>query len=139
MKSKLVAQLLADLGVVKTHSRPYTSDDNPFSEAHFKTLKYCPSFPKNFGSLEDARAFCRQFFKWYNQEHRHSGINWLTPETVHYGESDRVLLKRDIVLSAAFEKYPARFKHKQPSAGTVPDAVWINPPKLALKGTAVAA
>lgn len=139
MKSKLVAQLLADLGVVKTHSRPYTSDDNPFSESQFKTLKYCPAFPKNFGSIEDARVFCKAFFKWYNQEHRHSGINWLTPENVHYGKADAVLFKREQTLESAFKRHPCRFKNKKPSAGIVPEAVWINPPKNEQKETIVAA
>ncbi len=139
MKSKVVAQLLADLGVVKTHSRPYTSDDNPFSESHFKTLKYCPAFPKNFGSLEDARGFCKPFFKWYNQEHRHSGVNWLTPESVHYGKAGAVLLQRERTLETAFKKHPSRFKNKKPSAGIVPEAVWINPPKNEQKETTMVA
>ena len=85
MKSKLVAQMLADLEVTKTHSRPYVSNDNPYSEAQFKTLKYCPQFPGSFSCIQDSRSFCQYFFNWYNKEHRHSGIAMLTPEQVHYG------------------------------------------------------
>lgn len=129
MKSKSVAHLLSDLGVTKTHSRPYTSDDNPFSESQFKTLKYCPQFPGRFGCIEDAKTFCRSFFRWYNQEHRHSGINRLTPEMLHYGRADRVLENRARVLATAFEKHPHRFKRKLPQAGKKPKSVWINPPK----------
>lgn len=131
MKSKRVAYLLADLGVTKSHSRPYTSDDNPFSESQFKTLKYCPEFPERFGCIEDAKAFCRAFFKWYNNEHRHSGINRLTPQMVHYGEADKVLAHRNRVLADAFVKHPNRFKHRIPNAGKLHQAVWINPPKEA--------
>ena len=94
MKSKPVAFLLSDLGVTKTHSRPYSSDDNPYSESHFKTLKYCPQFPGRFACIEDAKAFCRAFFNWYNNEHRHSGINRLTPASLHYGQADKVLEKK---------------------------------------------
>lgn len=129
MKSKLVAQLMADLGITKTHSRPYTSDDNPFSESQFKTLKYCPQFPDKFGCIEDASAFCRRFYSWYNNEHRHSGINWLTPKMVHYGEADKVLEQRNRTLAAAFDKHPERFKGRLPSAGQLHQAVWINPPE----------
>lgn len=129
MKSKVVAHLLSDLGVTKTHSRPYTSDDNPFSEAQFKTLKYCPQFPDRFGCIEDAKVFCRAFFQWYNHEHRHSGINRLTPESLHYGKAITVLQNRDEVLAQAFAKHPERFKNQAPSAGDLPKAVWINPPK----------
>ena len=91
MKSKVVALLLSDLGVTKSHSRPYVSDDNPFSEAQFKTLKYRPDFPERFGSIQDAKAFCRDFFHWYNNVHYHSGLNWLTPATVHDGRTDRIV------------------------------------------------
>jgi len=131
MRSKVVAHLLSDLGVgvTKTHSRPYTSDDNPFSEAQFKTLKYCPQFPERFGCIEDAQTFCRTFFKWYNNEHRHSAINRLTPQSVQYHQANDVLKQRDLVLAQAFERHPERFKHQPPTAGTVPLAVWINPPK----------
>ena len=129
MKSKRVAFLLADLGVTKSHSRPYTSDDNPFSEAQFKTLKYCPEFPERFGCIEDAKAFCRAFFKWYNNEHRHSGINRLTPQMVHTGSAQRVLKQRNNVLSEAFKHHPERFKYREPDAGSLHQAVWINPPE----------
>tara|TARA_Y100000588_G_C14176922_1_gene891810 strand:- start:41 stop:1069 length:1029 start_codon:yes stop_codon:yes gene_type:complete len=130
MKSKLIANLLADLGITKTHSRPYTSNDNPFSEANFKTLKYCPSFPVRFGCQEDATHFCRAFFRWYNNEHKHSGINRLTPKSVHYGDAGFVLIHRNKVLNEAFEKNPARFKHRKPDAGRLPEEVWINPPQI---------
>jgi putative transposase len=129
MKSNLVAQLLASLGVTKSHSRPYVSDDNPFSESQFKTMKYRPDFPERFGSLEDALAFCRTFFDWYNREHHHSGIGYLTPEMVHYGLAKTVLNQRQIVLSAAFEQHPERFVNKHPQPAALPDAVWINPPQ----------
>lgn len=129
MKSKLVAQLMADLGVTKTHNRPYTSDDNPFSEAQFKTLKYCSLFPGEFGCIEDAKAFCRSFFRWYNQEHRHSGINWLTPDMVHTGKAQMVLERREQILGNAYKAHPIRFKYKKPNAGLLPESVWINPPK----------
>jgi len=130
MKSNCVAYLLADLGITKTHSRPYTSDDNPFSEAQFKTLKYCPEFPERFGCIEDAKAFGRAFFKWYNNEHRHSGINRLTPKSLHYGEAEKVLQRRNIALAEAFVKHPERFKNRLPNAGKIPEAAWINPPKV---------
>jgi putative transposase len=129
MKSKPVAFLLADLGITKTHSRPYTSDDNPFSEAQFKTLKYCPQFPKRFGCIQDAKAFCRAFFSWYNLEHRHTGINRLTPKMLHHGEAEQVIDNRNRTLAKAFLKTPARFKYKKPGAGDIPKAVWINKPE----------
>ncbi len=128
MTSKPVAFLLADLGVTKTHSRPYVSNDNPFSEAQFKTLKYRPTFPQNFGSPEDARAFCRPFFRWYNTEHRHSGIAFMSPQDVHYGRAEQILETRTATLNCAFETYPERFKGKQPTPKPLPAAVWINPP-----------
>lgn len=129
MNSKSVAQLLADMGVTKTHSRPHTSNDNPYSEAQFKTLKYCPDFPERFGSLEDARAFCRSFFRWYNEEHYHSGISLLTPATVHLGQADEVIQCRSAVLQAAYEAHPERFVRKKPTHAPLPAAAWINPPK----------
>jgi putative transposase len=128
MTSKVVAHLLADLGVTKTHSRPHVSNDNPYSEAQFKTLKYCPTFPDRFGSIQDARAFCQQFLNWYNKEHRHSGIALMTPEQVHYGLSNHVYEQRSEVLLKAFEKYPNRFRGKIPLPGKLPKAVWINKP-----------
>jgi putative transposase len=128
MKSKPVALLLADLGVTKTHSRPHVSNDNPFSESQFKTLKYRPDFPKRFGSLEDSRLFCQNFFEWYNTEHRHQGISLLTPETVHYGLADSVIAARQEVLQAAYASHPERFVRKPPVVLPLPEAVWINPP-----------
>ena len=130
MKSKAVQQLLSDLQVEKTHSRPRVSDDNPFSEAQFKTLKYCPQFPERFGSIEEARSFCRLFFQYYNREHYHSGINYLTPEMVHYRFSEEVVIQRNQVLSEAFAKHPERFRNKPPKAKNKPNAVWINKPDL---------
>ena len=128
MKSKAVALLLTDLGITKTHSRPHVSNDNPFSEAQFKTLKYRPEFPQRFGSLEDSRAFCRPFFRWYNTEHRHSGIAFMTPQDVHYGRATQILETRSATLNAAFEAHPERFKGKRPSPKSLPQTVWINPP-----------
>ena len=128
MKSREVALLLADLGVTKTHSRPHVSNDNPYSEAHFKTLKYRPEFPERFGSLEDARAFCRRFFEWYNNNHRHSGIGMMTPADVHHGRALRVRLGRARTLDAAYLRHPERFVRKPPAPPALPTAVWINPP-----------
>ena len=129
MTSKPVAYLLADLGITKSHSRPHVSDDNPFSEAQFKTLKYHPGFPPRFGSIEDARAFCRTFFGWYNGEHRHSGIGLLTPEVVHRGRGEEVRAARQAVLADAYTAHPERFVNKRPEPPPLPTAVWINPPK----------
>ena len=128
MRSKPVALLLADLGVTKTHSRPHVSNDNPFSESQFKTLKYRPDFPGRFGSLEDSRLFCQNFFEWYNTEHRHHGISLLTPETVHYDLADGVLAARQEVLQAAYASHPERFVRKPPVVLPLLEAVWINPP-----------
>jgi len=128
MCSKPVALLLADLGVTKTHSRPQTSNDNPYSEAQFKTLKYRPDFPERFGSIEDARAFSRGFFRWYNCEHYHTGIGLLTPETVHYGRAHEVIQKRSAVLAAAYAAHPERFVRNPPRPGAAPSAAWINRP-----------
>ena len=129
MKAKAVAQLLADLGITKTHSRPYTSCDNPFSESQFKTLKYRPEFPARFGSSDDARAFGAAFFPWYNQEHYHSGIAYLTPETVHYGRAAEVLAARQEGLLKAYAAHPERFPNGPPRVPDLPEGVWINPPK----------
>jgi putative transposase len=129
MKSGLVAQMLAELGVTKTHSRPHVSDDNPYSEAQFKTLKYRPEFPDRFGSIEDARAFCRTFFAWYNTEHCHSGIGLHTPEAVHYGLAAERNERRARVLLEAQAARPERFVRKAPEPPALPQAVWINPPK----------
>jgi putative transposase len=139
MTSKPVALLMADLGVTKTHSRPHVSDDNPFSESHFKTLKYMPEFPDRFGSIEDARAFCQQFFPWYNTEHHHSGIALLTPETLHYGMAAQVIEQRQKVLDEAYTRNPERFTHARPKHPAQPTAVWINPPKPATTATATEA
>lgn len=129
MKSLAVAQLLAGLGVTKTHSRPYVSDDNPYSESQFKTLKYMPGFPSRFGSIEDARAFCRPFFRWYNTEHRHSGIAMLTPTMMHSGQGQAILDARTQVIRAAYAATPERFVHGAPAPKAPPTAAWINPPK----------
>jgi len=129
MRSKSVAQLLVDLDVNKTHIRPHVSDDNPYSEAQFKTLKYRPDFPARFGSIEDARAHCREFFHWYNIEHRHSGIALMPPDAVHYGRSAALTVQRGLTLDAAFAAHPARFKGITPQPPSVPLVVWINPPK----------
>jgi putative transposase len=128
MTSKVVAQLLVDLGVAKTHSRPHVSNDNPYSEAQFKTLKYRPSYPDRFGSLVDARQWARDFFQWYNHEHRHSGIGLLTPAIVHAGQAADVVAERQHVLDAAYAAHPERFVRGQPVAPPPPSAVWINPP-----------
>ena len=129
MKAKTTAQLFADLGITRSHSRPHVSNDNPFSESQFKTLKYRPGFPKRFGSQEDAKAFCQSFFRWYNKEHRHSGIGLLTPEVVHYGLATSVIKQRNQVLMQAYQAHPERFVRKIPTAPELPKAVWINPPE----------
>jgi len=128
MTSKPVAFLLADLGVTKTHSRPYTSTDNPYSEAQFKTLKYRPGFPARFDSIEHARAFCREFFRWYNHHHRHCGIGLMTPATVHYGRAERTHAERQRVLDLAYAATPERFVRHAPTPPPVPVAAWINKP-----------
>ncbi len=128
MTSKPVAMLLSDLGVTKTHSRPYTSTDNPYSEAHFKTLKYRPGFPQRFDSIEHARAFCREFFGWYNHQHRHSGIGLMTPATVHYGHAEQTHTQRARVLDAAYAATPERFVRRAPTPPPIPVAAWINKP-----------
>jgi putative transposase len=128
MISKPVAFMLADLGVTKTHSRPYVSDDNPYSESQFRTLKYRPEFPDRFGCLQDARAFCQEFFRWYNEDHRHSGIGLLTPAMVQSGQTQAILAQRQVVLAAAYQKHPERFVRRPPAPLPVPSAVWINKP-----------
>lgn len=129
MKSKPAAFLMADLGVTKTHSRPHVSDDNPYSESHFKTLKYRPGFPERFGSIQDARAFCQDFFAWYNEEHRHSGLGLLTPAVVHHGLAPAAIAQRRQVLDAAYSAHPERFVRKPPQPPPAPTEVWINKPK----------
>ncbi len=128
MTSKPVALLLADLGITRTHSRPHVSNDNPFSEAQFKTLKYRPEFPDRFSSLEAARAFCHPFFTWYNTAHRHGGIGLLTPGMVHYGQAEAVRTQRAAVLAAAYAAHPERFVRQPPKPPALPAAAWINPP-----------
>jgi putative transposase len=133
MKSKPVAFLLADLGITKSHSRPHVSDDNPYSESQFKTLKYMPEFPDRFGSIEDSRSFLHPFFCWYNTEHHHTGIGLLTPEVVHFGRDEEVIAKRREVLRAAYQARPDRFVRKVPEPPPPPVAAWINAPKLQVK------
>jgi len=128
MASKTVALLLSDLGVTKSHSRPHCSNDNPYSEAQFKTLKYRPDFPDRFGSLEDGRAFCRRFFHWYNQDHRHAGIGFHTPAAVHFGRAEGIQLERGRVLEAAHAAHPERFVRQPPVPPQLPGAAWINKP-----------
>ncbi len=123
-----LALKLADLGVTKSHSRPYTSNDNAFSESQFRTMKYRPDFPSRFGSIEDARAHCRAFFDWYNREHRHSSLGLLTPETVHYGRAEAAVAARSVVLDAAYRAHPERFVRRAPAPPALPTQVWINPP-----------
>ena len=132
MTSKPVAFLLADLGITKTHSRPYTSTDNPYSEAHFKTLKYRPSFPARFSSIEEARSFCREFFDWYNHQHRHAGIGLMTPDAVHHGRAEELQAKRTVVLTQAYLRTPERFVKARPRPPALPTAAWINEPKEAV-------
>ncbi len=126
--SKTVAQLLADLGVERSHSRPHVSNDNPFSESHFATVKGHPEFPDRFASFEHAHGFCRGFFPRYNTEHRHSGLAYLTPEMVHSGRAPLVLAQREQVLGAAYAAHPERFVRRPPKPLALPEAVWINPP-----------
>jgi transposase InsO family protein len=130
MRAKTTALLLADLGVTKSHSRPHTSNDNPFSESHFKTMKYQPQFPRRFGCIQDAKAFCRSFFDWYNQEHHHAGIGLMTPDQVHYGQADAIHAARQNTLDGAFNRNPERFVRKQPEPPAKPIATRINPPAV---------
>jgi putative transposase len=128
MKAKTTALMLADLGVTKSHSRPYTSNDNPFSESCFKTLKYQPQFPKRFGCIQDAKTFCRCFFDWYNRDHHHAGIGLMTPDQVHYGQTDAIHATRQKILDLAYAANPERFVKKPPNPPLKPTEVWINPP-----------
>jgi putative transposase len=130
MRSKPVAFLLADLGVTKTHSRPYVSNDNPYSESQFRTMKYRPEFPDRFGCIEDARTFGQGFFSWYNDDHRHSGLGLLTPAVVHFGEAPLVLERRQVVLDGAYQAHPERFVRRPPKPLALPSEVWINRPPL---------
>jgi transposase InsO family protein len=130
MRSKPVASLLVDLDVAKSHSRPHVSDDNPYSESQFKTMKYRPEFPGRFGSIEDARAHCQVFFAWYNDQHCHSGVGYMTPHSVHYGLAADMRVTRQATLDAAFLATPNRFKGRRPLLSPMPTAAWINPPPL---------
>lgn len=129
MKSHTLCELFDNLGITKTHNRPYTSDDNPFSESQFKTLKYCPVFPGEFSDIDSAEIFLQKFFVWYNNEHYHSGISWLTPATVHCGDASKVLEKRHKTLLVAFFENPLRFNNKKPKLKELASAVYINPPQ----------
>jgi putative transposase len=137
MRSKPVAALLIDLEVARTHSRPHVSDDNPYSESQFKTLKYRPEFPERFGSIEDARAHCQRFFHWYNHEHRHSGIGLMAPHAMHYGIADTLQAQRAQTLQLAYAAQPLRFKGRTPQPPALPTAAWINPPKKETATTAI--
>jgi putative transposase len=129
MRSKSVALLYSDLGIEASHSRPHVSDDNPFSEAHFRTMKYRPEFPDRFGSLQHARDICRQLFPWYNEKHHHGGLEFLTPDVVHHGRAEQVLDARHRSVLTAYAAHPERFVNGPPKRGTLPTAVWINPPE----------
>ena len=133
MKSKLLASLLVDLGVIKTHSRPRVSNDNPYSESQFKTMKYQPNYPKFFGSLEDARAWVKSFIDWYNKQHHHTGIGLLTPECVHYDQVSAMRKVHQEALDAAYAAHPERFVKKPPTPLSLPEAVWINRPQPLLE------
>ena len=128
MIAKPVAHLLADLGVTKSHSRPHVSNDNPYSESQFKTMKYRPDFPDRFGSFEDARAHCAHFLTWYNEDHRHSGIGFHTPADVHYGRAEEIRDRRAVVLLDAYSQHPERFVRKIPTPPALPVVAWINQP-----------
>jgi putative transposase len=130
MTSKTVALLLADLGITKSHSRPHVSNDNPFSESHFKTLKYFPTFPEHFVNLEHARSFTDTFFGYYNNEHRHSGLGLMTPADVHHGHAETIITARQHILDDFYRQHPERF-HTPPQAPRLPQAVWINKPEEA--------
>lgn len=130
MTSKPVALLLADLGVTKTHSRPHVSNDNPYSESHFKTLKYRPEFPERFTSIEQARSVSVDLFRWYNHEHHHSGLGLLTPYDVHHGLANEKIDRRTAVLLQAYVAHPERFPRGVPQAPALPKEVWINKPRV---------
>ena len=134
MKSKLVAQLLADLGVTKSHSRPHVSNDNPYSESQFRTMKYRPSFPDHFAGIDDARDFSVGFFSWHNLEHRHSGIGFHTPASIYYDTAPEIRAQRANVLDRAFAAHPERFVRGMPKHSPLPEQVWINPPAKSTTG-----
>lgn len=129
MISKTLAQMLIDLGVSKSHSRPHTPNDNPFSEAQFKTMKYRPNYPARFSSIEAARHWARDFFHWYNNEHHHSRLGLMTPAAVHYGQAPILTAQRQETLATAYEAHPERFVKGRPQPPRVPTVVWINPPQ----------
>ena len=135
MTSKPVAFLLSDLGITKTHSRPHVSNDNPYSESQFRTMKYRPSFPDRFGSIQDARAFAVNFFRWYNEDHHHSGISLLTPSALHHGQAPVIIEKRQAVLDAAYIVHPERFVKRPPKSPQAPTKVWINKPAAPMDDT----
>lgn len=135
MTSKPVAFLLSDLGVTKTHNRPHVSNDNPYSESQFRTLKYRPGFPARFGSIEDARAFTVDFIHWYNEEHHHSGISLLTPSALHHGQAPSIIAQRQSVLDAAYLAHPERFVKRPPKSNPAPSKVWINKPPSSEQNT----
>jgi putative transposase len=128
MTSNPVVELLAFLGIGRSHSRPHVSNDNPYSESQFRTLKYCPAFPERFGCIEDARAFCERFFAYYNHDHRHSGIGYHTAASVHHGTAPEIRAQRKVTLDAAYAANPARFRHRRPEPPKLPTVAWINEP-----------
>ena len=129
MTAKSFVFLMADLGVTRSYSRPHTSNDNPYSESHFRTVKYRPDFPDRFGSYEDAHGWCSRFFGWYNDEHRHSGIGFHTPADVHFGRAEAIRNHRAVVLGSAYSAHPERFVRKPPEPPALPTVAWINEPK----------
>jgi putative transposase len=129
MKAKTFSQLLVDLGIQESHSRPYTSDDNPFSAAQCRTMKYHATYPPAFGTLDDTRGWLQDFFRWYNHDHYHSGLNLLTPASVHDGAASVIQTQRQTVLTDAFARHPERFSLGLPNVKGAPPAVWINPPQ----------
>lgn len=135
MTSNTVAGLYARLNIAQSHSRPHVSDDNPFSEAQFKTLKYCPAFPGEFGSIQDANIFCEPFFAYYNTQHRHSGIAMHTPASAHDGTWAHIQDRRTATLQAAFHAHPERFRGRRPQPKTLPVKVWINEPPATIEAT----
>jgi len=132
MKAKTVALLLSNLGVGKSHSRPHVPDDNPYSEAQFKTMKYRPDYPDRFGCVEDARVWARGFFEWYHHQHFHTGLGLMTPAAVHFGQAGQIRIERQRVLDLAYTAHPERFVRGKPVPPALPTAVWINPPKTEL-------
>ena len=132
MKAKSLALKLEDLGVGQSHSRPHVPDDNPYSEAQFKTMKYRPDYPDYFGCLEDARAWVRDFFEWYHHQHFHTGLGLMTPAAVHFGQAGQIRIERQRVLDLAYAAHPERFVRGRPVPPALPTAVWINPPKTEL-------